>query len=111
MCKEDFCFFKSKSNSLFPYLSSQTERTSLKGSNEVLRLNQTILKSLKLELNKTHKMPFKKEISAFDSLMEKIPQLRETSSLHMEALCAFRKSKPLISFPDLHKELFNIDVN
>lgn len=54
-------------------------------------------------------MPFKEEISVFECLIEKLPQLKEISSLHMEALTVFRKSNPHLVFPPLHKELFSVD--
>lgn len=92
-----------------PTLLRHLDRPNLRGVNEIARLNSVIMKALKFELNRTHKSAFKQEISVFDSLMEKLPQLKEISSLHMESLSAFRKTNPIIVFPPLHKELFSVD--
>jgi nuclear receptor subfamily 1 group F protein 4 len=77
---------------------------------DIQRLNQAILKTLKFELAKTHKLPFKGDISVLDALLARLPMLREISQLHMESLGKFRKSHPLIEFPALHKELFSFDA-
>lgn len=78
--------------------------------NDILRLNQAILKTLKFELAKTHKLPFKGDVSVLDALLARLPMLRELSQLHMDALGKFRKAHPHIEFPALHKELFSVDV-
>lgn len=86
------------------------DRPGLKGVPEITRLSTAILKSLRYELDKTHEQPYKGDVSVFDSLVAKLPSLREVSLLHMDALAKFRRSVPHLEFPALHKELFSVDV-
>lgn len=85
------------------------DRPGLKGVTEIHRLNQAVMKALKLELNRTHKLPYKGDITVFDTLLAKIPGLREASLLHIDALTKFKHSLPHLDFPALHKELFSVD--
>jgi nuclear receptor subfamily 1 group F protein 4 len=86
------------------------DRPGLKGIVDIQRLNQAIVKALRFELSRTHKMPNKGDVSVFDALMAKIPLLRDLNMLHMEALSKFRRASPHLEFPPLHKELFSIDI-
>lgn len=91
-------------------LFTLTARPGLKDASGIMCLNQAILKVLKYELAKTHKSPFKGDISVLDALLARLPMLRELSLLHMEALTRFRRSHPELDeeFPPLHRELFSI---
>jgi nuclear receptor subfamily 1 group F protein 4 len=88
----------------------ESDRSGLKGIIDIQRLNQAIVKALRYELSRTHKMPFKGDVSVYDVLMTKINPLRELNLLHMEALSKFRRASPHLEFPPLHKELFSIDI-
>lgn len=92
------------------YVLLAPDRPGLKGVPEITRLSTAILKSLRYELDKTHEQPYKGDVSVFDSLVAKLPSLREVSLLHMDALAKFRRSVPHLEFPALHKELFSVDV-
>lgn len=92
------------------YVLLVPDRPGLKGVPEIQRLNTAILKSLRYELGKTHELPYKGDVSAFDCLLAKLPSLREVSLIHMDALAKFRRSVPHLEFPALHKELFSVDV-
>jgi nuclear receptor subfamily 1 group F protein 4 len=72
-------------------------------------LNSAMVSALRSELNKSHK-PLKGDVGVLDVLMTKIPKLREISSLHMECLTKFRRANPSLNFPDLHKELFAVEI-
>jgi len=86
------------------------DRVGLKSVPDIRRLNQAIAKALQLELMKTHTGPFKGNVSYYDSLISRLPALRELSQLHLEALTKFRRSSPHLDFPALHKELFSVDL-
>lgn len=77
---------------------------------EIQRLNQALLRALRLELGKTHPAFLKGDVTVVDILLSKTPALRELSLLHMEALGRFRRSAPHLDFPALHKELFSVDI-
>jgi len=61
-----------------------------------------------VELNKTHKMPIKGDVSVLDALTAQLPVLNELSTLHMTALRNFVASNPNVKFHDLHEELFSV---
>lgn len=88
---------------------SATDRPGLRGGNEIRRLYELVIRALKVELDRSHILPVKGDVTVIDTLINKIPQLREVSSMHMEALAAFKRSYPLHEFPPLHKELFSVD--
>ncbi|RWS31307.1 putative nuclear hormone receptor HR3-like protein [Leptotrombidium deliense] len=92
------------------YVLLSPDRPGLKGSLEITRLNQAILKALKMELSRTHKLPYKGDITVYETLIAKTDTLKEISLLHMEALSKFRRSLPGLDFPPLHKELFSVDL-
>ncbi|KAL1513918.1 hypothetical protein ABEB36_003256 [Hypothenemus hampei] len=85
------------------------DRPGLKGIAEIGRLNQAVLRALKLELDKNHSLPIKGDVTVCDALLTKIPNLREISLLHMDALGKLKRSAPHLDFPALHKELFSVD--
>jgi len=93
--------------SAFVLLSS--DRVGLKGTLEIQRLSQAVLRVLRLELSRTHRAPFKGDVSVADSLVGRLSALREISALHMEALARFKRATPHLEFPALHKELFSVD--
>ncbi|XP_050305740.1 probable nuclear hormone receptor HR3 isoform X4 [Anthonomus grandis grandis] len=85
------------------------DRPGLKGIAEIGRLNQAVLRALKLELDRNHSLPIKGDVTVCDALLTKIPNLREISMLHMDALGKLKRSAPHLDFPALHKELFSVD--
>ncbi|XP_030764932.1 probable nuclear hormone receptor HR3 isoform X2 [Sitophilus oryzae] len=85
------------------------DRPGLKGIAEIGRLSQAVLRALKLELDRNHTMPIKGDVTVCDALLTKIPNLREISMLHMDALGKLKRSAPHLDFPALHKELFSVD--
>ncbi|XP_022248309.1 probable nuclear hormone receptor HR3 isoform X1 [Limulus polyphemus] len=86
------------------------DRAGLKEVLDIQRHNQAILKSLRFELDRSHKLPYKGDVSILDFLLAKIPSLREINLLHMDALAKFQQMYPHHMFPALHKELFAIDI-
>jgi nuclear receptor subfamily 1 group F protein 4 len=93
--------------SAFVLLSS--DRMGLRGTLEIQRLSQAVLRALRLELSRTHRTPLKGDVSVADSLVARLSALREISVLHMEALTRFKRATPHLEFPALHKELFSVD--
>lgn len=85
------------------------DRSGLKGSGEITRLYQAVIRALRTELDRNHVSPIKGDVTVCDAMLAKIPQLREISSMHMEALAKFKRSQPQLEFPALHKELFSSD--
>lgn len=55
---------------------SVLDRPGLKGIAEIGRLNQAVLRALKLELDRNHTMPIKGDVTVCDALLTKIPNLR-----------------------------------
>lgn len=93
--------------------SFRLDRSDLRQVNHVRRLNLFICRSLRAELNKSHhhRSPFEPTSSnIYETLISKIPILREISMLHMAALSRFRRLSPEIEFPALHRELFSMDM-
>lgn len=64
---------------------------------------------MRSELDRNHAAPIKGDVTVCDAMLAKISQLREISLLHMDALAKFKKSRPHLEFPALHKELFSVD--
>ncbi|XP_074037499.1 nuclear hormone receptor 3 ROR-beta isoform X9 [Leptinotarsa decemlineata] len=85
------------------------DRSGLKGIVQIGRLNQAVLRVLKMEIEQNHSFPLKGDVTVCDALLTKIPSLRDISSLHMAALGKLKKSAPHLEFPALHKELFSVD--
>lgn len=86
-----------------------SDRPGLKGQTEITRLSQAVIRALRSELDRNHVLPIKGDVTVCDALLAKIPQLREISLLHMDALAKFKRSQPHLEFPALHKELFSVD--
>jgi nuclear receptor subfamily 1 group F member 4 len=93
-------------------------------------LSQAVLRALRMELDRNHRLPLKGDVLVGDTLLGKMPELRydsiadfyfdgfcandfaifrELNMLHMEALAKFKRSTPHLEFPALHKELFSVD--
>lgn len=85
------------------------DRPGLRGQTEITRLSQAVIRALRSELDRNHILPIKGDVTVCDALLAKIPQLREISLLHMDALAKFKRSQPHLEFPALHKELFSVD--
>ncbi|XP_032672270.1 probable nuclear hormone receptor HR3 isoform X6 [Odontomachus brunneus] len=85
------------------------DRPGLKGLAEITRLSQAVIRALRSELDRNHVTPIKGDVTVCDAILAKIPQLREISLLHMDALAKFKRSQPHLEFPALHKELFSVD--
>uniref|UniRef100_A0AAR5PAU8 Probable nuclear hormone receptor HR3 n=1 Tax=Dendroctonus ponderosae TaxID=77166 RepID=A0AAR5PAU8_DENPD len=88
---------------------SVLDRPGLKGTIEIGRLNYAVIRALKIELDRNHSSPIKGDVTVCDALLTKIPNLREISMLHMDALGKLKRSAPHLDFPALHKELFSVD--
>lgn len=86
-----------------------SDRPGLKGLAEITRLSQAVIRALRSELDRNHVSPIKGDVTVCDAILAKIPQLREISLLHMDALAKFKRSQPHLEFPALHKELFSVD--
>lgn len=53
-----------------------TDRPGLKGTGEITRLNGAVLRALRYESAKTHRMPIKGDVTVVDALLARVPQLR-----------------------------------
>ncbi|KAF4519117.1 hypothetical protein B566_EDAN010539 [Ephemera danica] len=91
------------------YVLLSADRPGLKGVTEIGRLSQAVLRALRLELDRNHRLPLKGDVLVGDALIAKMSELRELSMLHMEALAKLKRSTPHLEFPALHKELFSVD--
>lgn len=65
------------------------DRPGLKGTEEIGKLNAAVLRSLRLELAKTHRHPIKGDVTVTDALLARVPQLRyelspKTLTLYLE---------------------------
>jgi len=85
------------------------DRVGLRQISEIQRLRNAVLVALRTELSRTHRAPVKGDVSVADYLVVKLPDLRDISGLHMEALARFKRATPHLEFPALHKELFSVD--
>lgn len=91
------------------FIIIHTDRPGLRGQSEITRLSQAVIRALRSELDRNHILPIKGDVTVCDALLAKLPQLREISLLHMDALAKFKRSQPHLEFPALHKELFSVD--
>lgn len=57
-------------------LINVTDRIGLKGISEIGRLNQAVARALRMELERTHAMPIKGDVTVYDALNAQIPTLR-----------------------------------
>jgi nuclear receptor subfamily 1 group F protein 4 len=92
------------------YVLLSPDRPGLKGTGEITRLNNAVLRALRYESAKTHRHPIKGDVTVVDALLARVPQLRELGLLHLEALGRLRRMAPHLDFPALHKELFAVDT-
>lgn len=86
-----------------------SDRPGLKGLAEITRISQAVVRALRSETERNHSQPIKGDVTVCDSILAKLPQLREVSQMHMDVLAKFKRSEPHLDFPALHKELFSID--
>ncbi|XP_059470453.1 probable nuclear hormone receptor HR3 isoform X5 [Neocloeon triangulifer] len=91
------------------YVLLSADRPGLKGMAEISRLSQAVLRALRMELDRNHRLPLKGDVLVGDALIAKMSELKELNMLHMEALAKFKRSTPHLEFPALHKELFSVD--
>ncbi|XP_065342422.1 probable nuclear hormone receptor HR3 isoform X2 [Cloeon dipterum] len=91
------------------YVLLSGDRPGLKGVADINKLSQAVLRALKMELERNHRLPLKGDVLVGDALMAKMSELRELNLLHMEALAKFKRTTPHLEFPALHKELFSVD--
>ncbi|KAJ8687289.1 hypothetical protein QAD02_023083, partial [Eretmocerus hayati] len=85
------------------------DRPGLKGHAEVRKIYEAVLRAMRAELDRSHISPLKGDVTVCDAMIAKIPQLRDVSLMHMDALAKFKRSQPHLEFPALHKELFSVD--
>lgn len=76
---------------------------------DITRLSQAVVRALRSEIERNHVMPIKGDVTVCDAILAKIPQLRDASVQHMDALAKFKRLHPHLEFPALHKELFSVD--
>ncbi|XP_032591127.1 probable nuclear hormone receptor HR3 isoform X2 [Drosophila grimshawi] len=84
------------------------ERNGVRGNTEIQRLFNLSMNAIRQELETNH-APLKGDVTVLDTLLNNIPNFRDISILHMEALSKFKQQHPTVVFPALYKELFSID--
>ncbi|XP_028895943.1 probable nuclear hormone receptor HR3 isoform X2 [Zeugodacus cucurbitae] len=84
------------------------ERNGVRGNTEIQRLFNLSMIAIKQELEANHAI-LKGDVTVLDTLLNNIPNFRDISIMHMEALSKFKQQHPNIVFPPLYKELFSID--
>ncbi|XP_023159900.1 probable nuclear hormone receptor HR3 isoform X3 [Drosophila hydei] len=84
------------------------ERNGVRGNTEIQRLFNLSMNAIRQELETNHQ-PLKGDVTVLDTLLNNIPNFRDISILHMEALSKFKQQHPNVVFPALYKELFSID--
>ncbi|XP_030561756.1 probable nuclear hormone receptor HR3 isoform X1 [Drosophila novamexicana] len=84
------------------------ERNGVRGNTEIQRLFNLSMNAIRQELETNH-APLKGDVTVLDTLLNNIPNFRDISILHMEALSKFKQQHPNVVFPALYKELFSID--
>ncbi|XP_073845003.1 nuclear hormone receptor 3 ROR-beta isoform X2 [Musca autumnalis] len=84
------------------------ERNGVRGNTEIQRLFNLSMNAIRQELEANH-APLKGDVTVLDTLLNNIPNFRDISILHMEALSKFKQQHPNVVFPALYKELFSID--
>lgn len=82
------------------------DRAGLSCSESIQRLNMELLMALRSRLERSHPLPVKGDVQAYQLLVSKVPALREISATYLEVLSSFKRSSPHLEFPALHKELF-----
>ncbi|XP_030379564.1 probable nuclear hormone receptor HR3 isoform X2 [Scaptodrosophila lebanonensis] len=84
------------------------ERNGVRGNTEIQRLFNLSMNAIRQELETNH-APLKGDVTVLDTLLNNIPNFRDISIMHMEALSKFKQQHPNVVFPALYKELFSID--
>ncbi|XP_014086984.2 nuclear receptor ROR-alpha isoform X1 [Bactrocera oleae] len=84
------------------------ERNGVRGNTEIQRLFNLSMNAIRQELEANH-APLKGDVTVLDTLLNNIPNFRDISIMHMEALSKFKQQHPNVVFPALYKELFSID--
>lgn len=84
------------------------ERNGVRGNTEIQRLFNLSMNAIRQELEVNH-APLKGDVTVLDTLLNNIPNFREISIMHMEALSKFKQRHTNVMFPALYKELFSID--
>ncbi|KAJ2938289.1 hypothetical protein O0L34_g13201 [Tuta absoluta] len=84
------------------------ERTGVRGNPEIQCLFNMSMAAMRHEIEANH-APLKGDVTVLDTLLNKIPQFRDLSLMHLEALCRFKAAHPHHVFPALYKELFSLD--
>lgn len=90
------------------YCLLSPDRPGLTCGESVQRLNQELLKALKIQLERSHPLPVKGDVFAYQMLLSKVPSLRNASATHLEVIGNFKRMAPHLDFPALHKELFTV---
>ncbi|XP_041985780.1 probable nuclear hormone receptor HR3 isoform X8 [Aricia agestis] len=84
------------------------ERHGVRGNPEIQCLFNMSMAAMRHEVETNH-APLKGDVTVLDTLLAKIPNFRELSLMHLEALCRFKTAHPHHQFPALYKELFSLD--
>ncbi|XP_013183529.1 probable nuclear hormone receptor HR3 [Amyelois transitella] len=84
------------------------ERHGVRGNHEIQCLFNMSMAAIRHEIESNH-APLKGDVTVLDTLLAKIPNFRELSLMHLEALCRFKAAHPNHVFPALYKELFSLD--
>lgn len=84
------------------------ERHGVRGNTEIQCLFNMSMTAMRHEIESNH-APLKGDVTVLDTLLTKIPNFRELSLMHLEALCRFKAAHPHHVFPALYKELFSLD--
>jgi len=84
------------------------DRPGLTCVESVQRLSQELLKALRLRMDRSHPIPIKGDVTAYQMLLSHIPALREASATYLEVISNFKRMAPHLEFPALHKELFSV---
>ncbi|XP_041985764.1 probable nuclear hormone receptor HR3 isoform X6 [Aricia agestis] len=94
---------------LWPDVVSRcAERHGVRGNPEIQCLFNMSMAAMRHEVETNH-APLKGDVTVLDTLLAKIPNFRELSLMHLEALCRFKTAHPHHQFPALYKELFSLD--
>lgn len=88
------------------YVLLSPDRPGLSCADSVERFNAELLKALRLKLERSHPVPIKGDVTAYQLLISKVNSLREISSTYVEVIGNFKRAAPHTEFPALHKELF-----
>jgi len=82
------------------------DRPDLSDVDSIQRLNSELLKALRVRMERSHPVPIKGDVTAFQILITKVSSLREISSTYLEVISNVKRTAPHLEFPALHRELF-----